>query len=108
MHAVIRRWTGAAQLIEEMERRSQDVESVIATTPGFIAYYAVRSADTLVSVTLCQDRESTEQTTERAKQWVRDNLPADAVSGGPPEIIEGNAFISFVSPQRISLGAPAV
>jgi|SRR5690242_19407515 len=101
MHATIRRWNGAATLIAEIERRTQEVESIISSTPGFVAYHAVKSGNTLVSVTVCQDKAGTDETTRRAAQWVRDTLPADAVAGLTPEIIEGEEFVSFHAPQRL-------
>ncbi len=101
MHATIRRWNGAATLIAEIERRTQEVESIISSTPGFVAYHAVKSGNTLVSVTVCQDKAGTDETTRRAAQWVRDTLPADAVVGLTPEIIEGEEFVSFHAPQRL-------
>src|SRR5690348_5543014 len=104
MHATIRRWNGAATLIAEIERRTQEVESIISSTPGFVAYHAVKSVNavnTHVTGTVGQDKSGTDETTRRAAHWVRDTLPADAVAGLTPEIIEGEEFVSFHAPQRL-------
>lgn len=101
MHATIRRWNGASTLIAEIERRAQEVENIISSTPGFVAYQAVRSGDTLVSVTVCQDKAGTDETTRRAAAWVRENLPADALKGLTPEITEGEELLTFQAPQRL-------
>ena len=101
MHATIRRWNGASKLIAEMERRAQEVEDIISSTPGFVAYQAVTSGDTLISITVCQDKNGTDETTRRAAQWVRDNLPAEAVAGLSPEVTDGEEFVSFQAPQRL-------
>jgi hypothetical protein len=101
MHAVIRRYTGAATLMAEMDRRPEDIERVIAAVPGFMAYHAVRAGDTLVTVSICRDREGTEETTRRAAQWVRDNLPAGSL--GAPEITDGEAFLNFAAPQAVGM-----
>jgi hypothetical protein len=93
MHAVIRRYTGATKLIEEMNKKTQEVERVLTTVPGFAAYHAVRSGDTLVTISVCRDRSGTDETTRRAAEWVRANLPAGAV--GAPEITDGEAFLNF-------------
>ncbi len=101
MHAAIRRWNGASTLIAEIERRAQEVENIISSTPGFVAYHAVRSGDTLISVTVCQDKAGTDETTRRAAQWVRENLPADVVVGLIPQVSEGEEFLTFQAPQRL-------
>ncbi len=105
MHATIRRWNGAAKLIDEMARRTGDVERVISASPGFVAYHAVRSGDTLISITVCQDTAGTDESTRLAAEWVRSNLPADVVAGLTPEIVDGDAFVNFASPQRMPSSA---
>lgn len=102
MHATIRRWNGASKLIAEMERRTQEVENVVSSTPGFVAYHAVRSGDTLISITVCQDKNGTDETTRRAAQWVRDNLPEEALAGLSPDVTDGEEFIAFHAPQRLT------
>jgi len=98
MHATIRRWTGASKLIDEMQHRSQDVQDIISGSPGFISYHAVRSGDTLTSVTVCEDKAGTDESTRRAGEWVRQNLPADVLAGLKPEVADGDAFLSFGAP----------
>lgn len=105
MHATIRRWTGASALIDAMETRQADVESIIGGTPGFVAYHAVRSGDMLVSITICQDKAGTDESTRRAAQWVRENLPAEALAGLTPEISDGDPFINFAAPQQLGAAA---
>src|SRR5256885_1860032 len=98
MDAVLRRSTNAAKLVEAMDRRSQDVEEMLSSVPGFVAYHAIRSGDSLVTVSVCRDRSGTDETTRRAAQWVRENVP----TGGPsaPEITGGEVFIGFGAPQK--------
>jgi hypothetical protein len=103
MYAVIRRYTGAAKLIEALDRTPQEIERLMSAVPGFVAYHAVRAGDTLVTVSVCNDRTGTDETTRRAAQWVRDNVPAGAV--GAPEITEGESFIDFAASQTRSTGA---
>jgi hypothetical protein len=103
MYAVIRRYTGAAPLIEALDRTPQEVERLMSGAPGFVAYHAVRAGDTLVTVSICQDRAGTDETTRQAALWVRDNLPAGSV--GAPEITEGEAFLNFAASQAIGTGA---
>lgn len=76
-----------------MQQKPQEVERVIGDVAGFVAYHAIRSGDTLVTISVCQDESSTADTTRRAAEWVRDNVPAGAV--GAPEISSGDVFISL-------------
>jgi hypothetical protein len=99
MFAVIRRYTNASKLIEAMEQKPQEVERVIAGTPGFVAYHAIRTADTVVTISVCQDDQSAAETTRRAAEWVRENLPAGAVAA--PEVTSGEAFINLHTGQTV-------
>ena len=93
MHAVVRRYGGAAALIDAMAQRSGEVEQVLRGVPGFVAYYAVRAGDELATVTVCDDAAGTRESTRRAAEWVRQNLAGAAP--GAPSVTEGEAFISF-------------
>lgn len=101
MHATIRRWNGATTLIAEIERRAQEVENIVSSTPGFVAYHAVRSGDTLISITVCQDKAGTDESTRRSAEWVRENFPAESLKGLTPEITDGEDFLTFEAPQRL-------
>ena len=57
-----------------------------------MAYYALRAGDGNVTVTVCEDRAGTRESTRRAAAWVKDNLPAP---GGPPEVVEGDVEVHF-------------
>jgi ABC-type Fe3+-hydroxamate transport system substrate-binding protein len=93
MYAVVRRYKGATALFDELARREQDVRSVIQGVPGFVAYYLVRSDDGGATITICQDQSGTAESTRRAADWVRQNVPAAA--GNPPEVTEGEVLFNF-------------
>jgi hypothetical protein len=93
MYAVVRRYKGANALFEELARREQDVRGVIMNTPGFMAYYLVRSADGGASVTVCQDQAGTSESSRRAADWIRQNVPN--LAADPPEITEGEVLFNF-------------
>jgi hypothetical protein len=87
------RWyQGAKALGDTMAAKSGDVEELLRGVPGFIAYYAIRSGDTVTSVTVCQDKAGTDESTKRAAAWVKENVKG---SIAPPSINEGDTFISF-------------
>src|SRR5690242_15823069 len=94
MHVVIRRYTGAAALIGEMERRKGEVEELIRKSPGFGAYYAVRTgADGLATITVCDSKAGTDESSRLAREWVQANVTGVAAS--PAEVVEGAAFVEF-------------
>ena len=93
MHAVIRHYKGNTQLMDELARRTDDVEQLIRGVPGFVSYCLVRTADGGFSVSIYQDQAGTEESTRRAAEWIQQTVPQAA--GSPPEVIEGEAFLQF-------------
>ncbi len=87
MYAVVRRYKDATPLFNELARRQADVEAVIRPVPGFVAYYLIRSEDGGISLTLCEDRTGTIESSRRAADWIRQNLPQ--LAGNLPEFMEG-------------------
>ena len=92
MYAVIRRYRDSA-IFDAVVNREQEVREIISGVPGFVAYYVVRSGNGDASITICQDQSGTAESTRRAADWIRQNLPS--VTGSPPEITEGEVPISF-------------
>jgi hypothetical protein len=87
------RWyQSASALGDAMAGNAAEIEKIIKGVPGFIAYYAIRNGDTVTSVTVCQDKAGTDESTRRAAAWVKENVKA---SIAPPAINEGDTFVSF-------------
>ena len=95
MFAVVRRYSGVSTLMDEMEARQDEVESIIADVPGFNAYYAVRDGDALTTITVCDNQAGADKSTALAADWVRENLPT--LTASPPEVAGGEVFLSFHS-----------
>jgi hypothetical protein len=97
MHVVVRSYSGqgSSELFDLLEQREGDVENLIAGVPGFVSYVAFRSGgDTGMTVTVCQDKEGTDESSRRAAEWVKDNV---STPGTPPEIAEGQTVLQFRS-----------
>ena len=90
---MIRIWTNAGALAEAMLQRQQEVTELLTGVPGFVAYYATRTGDTLTTVTVCDSQAGTQESTRRAGEWVKTNLPGAAI--GAPQIAEGETFVQF-------------
>jgi heme-degrading monooxygenase HmoA len=91
VHAVIRHYKGNAQLFDELEKRTEDVEKLIRGVSGFVSYVLVRTADGGFSVSVFEDSAGTEESTRVAGEWIRENLPQSVVSR--PEVTEGGVIL---------------
>jgi hypothetical protein len=94
MYVVVRRYTGAAKLVDVMVERQGEVKDLISSVPGFRAYYAVNTGNGgVMTVTACDDQAGTTESSRRAAEWVGANAPGS--TSGPPEISEGETYIAF-------------
>jgi len=91
-YVVVRHYRDSTKLIDELEQRPGEVESLIRGVPGFIAYNLVRSDTGGFSVSVYADRAGAEESVCAAREYIQKTL-ADV--GGPPEVIHGEAVISF-------------
>ena len=94
MHTVIREYHGAnaETLFATMEERESDVRELISGVPGFVSYTAMRTGDGGMTITVCDDKAGTDESTRRAADWVKENVGA---SIDPPEVTEGDSFLQF-------------
>jgi hypothetical protein len=94
MHAVVRTYSGqgASELFDLLGDREEDVKALIAGVPGFVSYAAVRSGDGGVTVTVCEDKAGTDESSRRAAEWVKENVSATA---DPPAVTEGDTVLQF-------------
>jgi hypothetical protein len=94
MYAVVRTYSGqgASELFDLLGEREEDVNALISGVPGFASYAAVRSGDGGVTVTVCEDKAGTDESSRRAAEWVKENVSATT---NPPTITEGNTVLHF-------------
>jgi hypothetical protein len=94
MHAVVRTWSGqgASELFDLLGQREDEVRELITGVPGFVSYAAVRTGDGGVTVTVCEDKDGTDESSRRAAAWVKENVSATA---DPPAIAEGDTVLQF-------------
>jgi hypothetical protein len=93
MYVVVRTWANAGALADAMVQKQQEVTDIIGGVPGFVAYYATRTGDTLTTVTVCDSQAGTQESTRRAGEWVRKNVSGASI--GAPQVAEGETFIQF-------------
>jgi hypothetical protein len=94
MYVVVRSYSGqgASELFDLLGQRQEDVKDLIGGVPGFVSYAAFRSGDGGMTVTVCQDKAGTDESSRRAAEWVKENVSADV---SPPAISEGNTVLDF-------------
>lgn len=94
MYAVVRSYSGqgASELFDLLPQREEDVKALISGVPGFSSYAAFRSGDGGVTVTICEDKTGTDESSRRAAEWVKDNVSTPV---NPPEITEGSTVLKF-------------
>ena len=96
MHAVVRSYSGqgASELFDQLEQRNDEVKDLIGGVPGFVSYTAFRTDDGGSTVTVCQDKTGTDESSRRAAEWVKENISTTA---NPPVITEGSTVVHFNS-----------
>jgi hypothetical protein len=94
MYVVVRSYSGqgASELFDLMGQREQDIKSLISGVPGFVSYAAFRSGDGGMTVTVCQDKAGTDESSRRAAEWVKENI---STTTNPPVITEGSTVLQF-------------
>ena len=96
MYVVIRSYSGqgASELFDLLAQREEDVKELISGVPGFVSYAAFSTDDGGRTVTVCQDKAGTDESSRRAAEWVKENVSATV---DPPAITEGNTVLQFGS-----------
>ena len=92
MHVVVRSYSeqGASALFDLLGQREEDVKALISGVPGFVSYAAFRSGDGGMTVTICQDKAGTDESSRRAAEWVRENV---STTVDPPAVTQGSTVL---------------
>src|SRR5437764_13767302 len=92
MYVVVRGYSGqgAYELFDLLGQREADVKSLISGVPGFVSYAAVSTGGGGTTVTVCQDKTGTDESSRRAAEWVKENV---STTVDPPAITEGSTVL---------------
>jgi hypothetical protein len=92
MYATVRQYkdmnTGA---IEELGRRSREVETLLKSVPGFERYDLLKTPDGMTSVTVCMDQVGAEESNRRVASWIKEHMPTYLPN--PPAISAGEVVV---------------
>ncbi len=88
MYVVIRSYSGeaASEIFDLIEERFEEFKGLVSEVPGFVSYTAFRGHDGGTAVTVCQDKQGTDESTKVAAKWVLENITQ---TPPVPEIEEG-------------------
>jgi antibiotic biosynthesis monooxygenase (ABM) superfamily enzyme len=94
MYMVVRSYSGpgASELFDLLGEREDEVKALITGVPGFVSYAAIRSGEGGVTVTVCEEKAGTDESSKRAVDWVQENATA---SVSPPKVTEGSTVLQF-------------
>lgn len=95
METVIRNYAGkgAAELMNLLEQRADDVRAEIGKVKGLIWYALVRTDDGGFSVTVCEDKVGIDESVQLAREWIATHgYHIDVAS---PQVTSGKVILSI-------------
>jgi hypothetical protein len=93
MYATIRRYEDVTDPAEAGRRVSEDFVPLIKEIPGFIAYYWIDAGDgVMASTSVFEDRAGARASTEKAAEWVQENIAS--LLPNPPLVVAGEVVAS--------------
>ena len=106
MFAVIRRYNTHENSASKIEQRVREgFVPLISRLPGFVSYDVVRSADgTLISVSVFESRQSADDSTRLASDWVHENLAS--LIRTAPVILSGDVMVHHSTPAPTGAARP--
>jgi len=99
-HVVLRLYRESGDLISKIKASEAEIRELLTSVPGFRSYGIVDTGGGAFSITTCEDKAGTDESSRRAAEWIRSNMPG--VNIAPPQIVEGEGVLRFPAE-----GAPA-
>jgi hypothetical protein len=93
MEVIIRKYSGkgAKEMLNLLEQKAAEVESMLRSVDGFEAYTLARAGDGGFSITVCRDRAGIDESNRKAKDWIAKNAGHLGVSA--PETVIGSVVV---------------
>ena len=71
----------------------EDFVPLLKDMPGFVAYYEIDAGNgVMVTISVFEDQAGEEASTEKATEWVRENVAS--IAPNPPEVTAGEVVAS--------------
>ena len=75
-------------MFDVLDKNKADVENTMRSVKGLVSYTLVRSEDGGFSVTVCNDKPGTDESLEKARDWIAKNAAGIGVAA--PKVSEGS------------------
>ena len=93
MYATVRRYEGVTDPAEAGRRVSEGFVPLIKQIRGFVAYYWVDAGGgVMASTSVFEDQAGAQDSTERAADWVQENIAS--LLPNPPQVTAGEVVAS--------------
>ena len=95
MHSIARSFSGkgAKEFFDLLEKNKADVEKTMHSVKGLVSYTLVCTDDGGFSVTVCNDKAGTDDSLQKAKEWMAKNAASTGVAA--PKISVGPVVLHF-------------
>ena len=93
MHAVVRAYTGNAELADTLVSHADEIRQVIGGISGFKAYYVLKLDEGTSTVSVFENQEGAEESIRAAAAWLAESLPDLVVQ--QPYVTAGEVVLSF-------------
>jgi hypothetical protein len=93
MYAVIRIYSGARTLADELKKHNKAIKSEMGSVAGFVSYQFIHTPGGAVTITVCDNARGCEESSRRAAVWMSHNLPELDLL--PPAIQSGEVAFQF-------------
>ena len=95
MHTIVRAYSGkgAKELFDLLEKSKADVEKTMRSVKGLVSFTLVDSGDGGFSVTVCNDKAGTDESLEKARDWIAKN--AAGIDVAAPKVSEGSIVVDL-------------
>lgn len=93
MYTTIRRYEDVTDPAEAGRRVREDFVPLIKEIPGFVAYYWIDAGEgVMASTSVFEDRAGARASTEKAAEWVQENIAS--LLPNPPLVVAGEVVAS--------------
>jgi hypothetical protein len=74
MHVVMRSHPNT-EVADILVRHKGEIKKLIRGVPGFVSWTLIRTGDTCMTATICQDKSGCDQSMKVAREWLSKNAP---------------------------------
>jgi hypothetical protein len=89
MHVVTRTYP-STEVANILVSHKDEVEKLIRGVPGLVSWVLIRTGNSCMTATICQDKAGCDRSVEIAREWVSKNVPSTV---GAPQVQDGEVLL---------------